>query len=95
MATAIRCQAAELAAAPDYAERLAAKQAQRRADEAARPLAAHRDAELLRMRRNFFGFDPSYHVARYNFIRKVGKSHTPLTLAVHRSRRAESSPAAD
>jgi len=37
------------------------------------------------MKRNFYGFDPSYHVARYNFIRKIPKSRTPLTLAVHRS----------
>jgi putative two-component system hydrogenase maturation factor HypX/HoxX len=77
-----------LANAPDFADRLAAKQARRRADEAAQPLQSYRDAELNRMRRNFFGFDPSYHVARYNFIRKVGKSHTPLTLALHRSQRA-------
>ncbi len=77
----------ELANAPDFAERLAAKQARRQADELAQPLQSYRDAELDRMRRNFFGFDPSYHVARYNFIRKIGKSHTPLTLALHRSRR--------
>jgi putative two-component system hydrogenase maturation factor HypX/HoxX len=77
-----------LANAPDFADRLAAKQARRRAEEAAQPLQSYRDAELNRMRRNFFGFDPSYHVARYNFIRKVGKSHTPLTLALHRSQRA-------
>jgi len=37
------------------------------------------------MKRNFYGFDPSYHVARYNFIRKIPKSRTPLTLAAHRS----------
>jgi putative two-component system hydrogenase maturation factor HypX/HoxX len=83
----IRRLAEALADAPDYAARLAAKQARRRADEAAQPLQAYRDAELDRMRRNFFGFDPSYHVARYNFIRKIGKSHTPLTLAAHRSQR--------
>jgi putative two-component system hydrogenase maturation factor HypX/HoxX len=77
-----------LAHAPDFADMLAAKQARRRADEAAQALHSYRDAELARMRRNFFGFDPSYHVARYNFIRKVGKSHTPLTLALHRSQRA-------
>jgi putative two-component system hydrogenase maturation factor HypX/HoxX len=84
---AIARLAAELSSAPDYAERLAAKQARRRADEAARPLQFYRGAELDRMRRNFFGFDPSYHVARYNFIRKISKSHTPLTLALHRSQR--------
>jgi hypothetical protein len=39
------------------------------------------------MRLNFYGFDPSYHVARYNFIHKIAKSRTPLTLARHRSRR--------
>ncbi len=89
---AIRRFAAELASAPDYATKLAAKQARRRADEAARPLQSYRDAELDRMRRNFFGFDPSYHVARYNFIRKIGKSHTPLTLALHRSQRARRAP---
>ncbi len=83
----IRRLAEALADAPDYAERLAAKQTRRRADEAAQALQSYRDAELDRMRRNFFGFDPSYHVARYNFIRKIGKSHTPLTLAVHRSQR--------
>jgi len=37
------------------------------------------------MRKNFFGFDPSYHVARYNFVRKIPKSRTPLTLANHRA----------
>jgi putative two-component system hydrogenase maturation factor HypX/HoxX len=37
------------------------------------------------MRLNFFGFDPSYHVARYNFIHKIPKSRTPLTLARHRA----------
>ena len=30
------------------------------------------------------GFDPSYHVARHNFIRKIAKSRTPLHLAMHR-----------
>jgi len=29
------------------------------------------------MRLNFYGFDPSYHVARYNFVRKVPKSARP------------------
>jgi putative two-component system hydrogenase maturation factor HypX/HoxX len=62
------------------------KQRVRDEDEAIKPLAAYRDEELLRMKRNFFGFDPSYHVARYNFIRKIPKSRTPLTLALHRGR---------
>ena len=54
-------------------------------DEQGRSLADYRAEELARMRLNFYGFDPSYHIARYNFIRKIPKSRTPLTLAHHRS----------
>ncbi|HET9018326.1 MAG TPA: hypothetical protein VFN46_02005, partial [Acetobacteraceae bacterium] len=69
---------------PGLSGRLAEKRRRREADEAARPLARYREDELARMRLNFYGFDPSYHVARYNFIHKVPKSRTPLTLARHR-----------
>lgn len=69
-----------LAAAPDLDLHIAAKAERRCRDELEKPLAAYRDAELLRMKKNFYGFDPSYHVARYNFIRKVAKSRTPATL---------------
>jgi putative two-component system hydrogenase maturation factor HypX/HoxX len=79
-------QQARALAGDGFAERLAAKRARRASDEAARPLAAYRAAELDRMRLNFFGFDPSYHVARYNFVRKVPKSRTPIYLARHRAR---------
>ena len=83
---AIRHRAAARAAdVEELARRLAAKRAARAADEAKKPLAAYRAEELERMKRNFYGFDPSYHVARYNFIRKIPKSRTPLTLAAHRS----------
>jgi putative two-component system protein, hydrogenase maturation factor HypX/HoxX len=74
-----------LVLAPDFNDRIAAKRARRLADEAQKPLEAYRREELERMRRNFWGFDPSYHVARHNFIRKVVKSRTPLHLAIHRS----------
>ncbi|MBS1190881.1 MAG: Enoyl-CoA hydratase/isomerase:Formyl transferase, N-terminal:Formyl transferase, C-terminal [Rhodocyclaceae bacterium] len=77
-------RAAELAAAPDLPARLAAKAAKRRADEAAKPLAAWRAEELAEMRRNFYGFDPSYHVARYHFVSKSPHSWTPRHLAKHR-----------
>ncbi|MDO6965956.1 enoyl-CoA hydratase-related protein [Rhizobium alvei] len=77
--------ATELAASGEIAERIAAKRARRARDEAEKPLAAYREEELKRMRRNFYGFDPSYHVARYNFIRKTPKSRTPATLALHRA----------
>ena len=80
----LRRRAASLAAAPAYAERLASKCRRRVTEEADEPLEAFRDRELDRMRLNFYGFDPSYHVARYNFVHKVPKSRTPLTIAVHR-----------
>ncbi|WP_372885249.1 enoyl-CoA hydratase-related protein, partial [Shimia sp.] len=87
--TQVRTGARALAQAPDFAATLAAKAARRRADEADKPLSEYRDAELKRMRRNFFGFDTSYHVARYNFVYKVNKSRTPVTLARHRDKTCE------
>jgi putative two-component system protein, hydrogenase maturation factor HypX/HoxX len=69
-----------------FEARLEVKRSRRRADEATKPLAAYRTEELEKMRLNFFGFDPSYHVARHNFVRKVVKSRTPLWLARHRDR---------
>jgi len=46
------------------------------------------------MRLNFFGFDPSYHVARYNFVHRVPHSRTPLHLALHRRLKAAASAGA-
>ncbi|NJD34857.1 MAG: hydrogenase maturation protein [Betaproteobacteria bacterium] len=77
-------RAMEIAAAPDLEARLAAKRESRARDEAAKPLAAYRDEELSHMRRNFYGFDPSYHVARHHFVRKSLASWTPRHLARHR-----------
>ncbi|HRP98466.1 MAG TPA: enoyl-CoA hydratase-related protein [Rhodocyclaceae bacterium] len=77
-------RAAALAAAPELDARIAAKGARRAADEAVRPLAAWRAGELAQMRRNFYGFDPSYHVARYHFVMKSAHSWTPRHLACHR-----------
>ncbi len=77
-------RAAELAAAPDIEAQIAAKAARRAADEANKPLAEYRAAELAEMRRNFYGFDPSYHVARYHFVARSPHSWTPRHLARHR-----------
>lgn len=77
---------AALATACDHAERVAAKSRQRTDDEARRPLAAHRDDELRRMHRNFYGFDPSYHVARHHFVTRKPHAWTPRHLATHRTR---------
>ena len=81
---ALTAEAEALATATDLDARLAEMRRLRAADEAARPLAAYRHDELERMRNNFYGFDPSYHVARYNFVFKVPHSRTPLYLARHR-----------
>ena len=77
-------RAAQLAAAADLSERLQAKRDKRQADEAAKPLAQYRAEELSHMRRNFYGFDPSYHVARFHFVQKSPNSWTPRHLAIHR-----------
>jgi hypothetical protein len=36
------------------------------------------------MKLNFYGFDPSYHVARYHFVHRLPHAWTPLHLARHR-----------
>ena len=81
-AVAQRAQA--LAASPDLAATLNAKREARARDEATKPLAAYREEELRHMRRNFYGFDPSYHVARHHFVHKTLASWTPRHLARHR-----------
>ena len=93
VAHAVRA-AERLAARPGYASLLARKREERAADEAAKPLAAYRAEELERMKLNFYGFDPSYHVARYHFVFKVPKSRTPLYLARHRAGAAAARAAA-
>lgn len=80
----VEARAAALAAAPDHAQRLAAKRERRRRDERLRPLADYRAAELEQMRLNFYGFDPSYHVARHRFVHRTPLAWTPLHLARHR-----------
>ena len=80
----VRARAQALASSPLLPQLLEAKLQRRLADEAVKPLSRWREDELSGMRRSFYGSDPSYHVARYNFVRKVPKSRTPLTIAKHR-----------
>jgi putative two-component system hydrogenase maturation factor HypX/HoxX len=80
----VRARAAALAGSPALPGLLLDKQRQRQADEAREALAAYRARELDHMRRNFYGFDPSYHIARSNFVRRVAPSWTPRHLALHR-----------
>ena len=62
------------------------KQERRKRDEATKSLESYRHEELEQMKLNFFGFDPSYHVARYYFVHKTCHSRTPPYLAKHRRR---------
>jgi putative two-component system hydrogenase maturation factor HypX/HoxX len=82
----VRERAATLASDPGLADRLARKRARRAADEAHRPRGPNPRPERAGKRRNFYGFDPSYHVARSHFVHKTPPSWTPRHLAVHRGR---------
>jgi putative two-component system hydrogenase maturation factor HypX/HoxX len=85
--TQVRTDALHLAAAQNLPHLIDAKQSQRHQDEAARPLVAYRHDELQRMHRNFYGFDPSYHVARHHFVHRKPMAWTPRHLALHREAR--------
>lgn len=80
----VLARALALAGSYNWSDQLAAKQARRAADEAHCPLARYREQELARMHRNFYGFDPSYHVARHHFVHKLPHAWTPRHLATHR-----------
>ena len=81
---AVAQRAAQLAQQADWSDGINAKREARARDEAAKPLAVYRAEELAQMHRNFYGFDPSYHVARHHFVRKSPASWTPRHLARHR-----------
>jgi len=53
-----------------WREELARKAARRGEDEQRKPLERYAEEELAEMRRNFFGADPAYHLARRAFVRK-------------------------
>ncbi|GJL74321.1 hydrogenase maturation protein [Nitrosomonas sp.] len=80
----IERRAEQFAHAPDYPVRLQQKVQRRRCDEQQKPLQNYRKEELHHMELNFYGFDPSYHVARYHFVHKLPHAWTPLYLAKHR-----------
>ncbi|MFB0629557.1 enoyl-CoA hydratase-related protein [Streptomyces sp. AB3(2024)] len=77
--------AAHLAALPAAQSRIAAKKALRERDEAVRPLASYREAELALMHRTFFDPAAPYHALRRAFVRKEPAAATPphLTRPVH------------
>jgi putative two-component system protein, hydrogenase maturation factor HypX/HoxX len=76
-----------LAKSEDYSKLLVKKEVQRSRDEAEKPLSLYRHEELSEIRKNFWGMDDAYHVARRNFVHKIFCGKTPLRLA--KNRRAE------
>jgi putative two-component system protein, hydrogenase maturation factor HypX/HoxX len=80
----IESHAIGLATNDAFTKILAEKRARRAHDEQARPLASYRASELERMRVSFYGFDPSYHIARHRFVYRTPFAWTPLHLARHR-----------
>ncbi len=76
--------AEEVAGDPLLGQKLKEKARNRARDEKRRPLNEYREQELEGIRLNFYGFDPSYHVARFNFVTKRPRSRTPFYLAKHR-----------
>jgi len=88
----IKSVAETLARDPSYETLLEAKRRRRVQDESVKSLETYRAEELERLKLNFYGFDPSYHVARYNFVFRVPHSWTPLHLARHRQRIKNAKP---
>ncbi|ADC89677.1 formyl transferase domain protein [Thermocrinis albus DSM 14484] len=60
------------------------KRRERLTDWSQKPLSSYRTEELERMKINFYGFDTSYHIARYYFVRRILPFRTPPYLAIHR-----------
>jgi len=79
-------------AGDSWEQAIETKRAQREADETAKPLHDWREQELERMKLNFYGFDPSYHVARYRLVQRTPHAWTPLHLARHRRQSKRSDP---
>ncbi len=69
---------------PDVDKLIYEKKLQRERDENIKPLSKYKEEELQRMWQNFYGFDPSYHIARYYFVRRTPPYRTPFYLAKHR-----------
>jgi putative two-component system hydrogenase maturation factor HypX/HoxX len=80
----IKAVAEQIGHGAEFPERLVGKRTKLEQSENIKPLDDYRAEELQKMTLNFYGFDPSYHVARYNFVHKIPKSRTPLYLAAHR-----------
>jgi putative two-component system hydrogenase maturation factor HypX/HoxX len=78
--------AEKLACSADLEAQLSRKQAEREADESVKPLEQYRLEELAEMNRNFWGPDPSYHLARSAFVRKQPRpGHLKCAVALEKA----------
>lgn len=73
-----------IANSPYFSDLLNQKRNSRAADEALKPLESYRREELSRMRENFFGEDPAYHIARFHFVYKISCATQPARAAVEK-----------
>lgn len=80
----VQRKAKEIADSPDFDLLLQRKNSNRAADEAFKPLEDYRKEELGRMKENFFGEDPAYHVARYHFVHKISCEFQAASEAVEK-----------
>ncbi len=76
----------------DFEDFIDQKRRERLKDWYIKPLKAYLEEELEKMRLNFYGFDPSYHIARYYFVRRYPPFRTPPYLALHRKLGFQSPP---
>ncbi len=75
---------------PRFAKFVEEKRREREDPRWLREIKRCREEELKRMRLSFYGFDTSYHIARYYFVHRHPHFRTPPYLAVHRRLRSSS-----
>ncbi|MGK5086742.1 enoyl-CoA hydratase-related protein [Bdellovibrionota bacterium FG-2] len=83
--TEVMKRAQTLARDPEFSRSIQSKTAAQNEAFSKKSLAAYRADEMEQMKLCFYGFDPSYHIARYNFVHRIAHSRTPRHLAAHRS----------
>jgi putative two-component system hydrogenase maturation factor HypX/HoxX len=77
--------AESLACSANFESLLSRKRAEREGDERVKPLEQYRREELAEMNRNFWGPDPSYHLARAAFVRKLPRpGHLKCAVALEK-----------
>lgn len=80
----IQEKAEEIASSAVFSWMISRKRNSRATDEALKPLESYRREELSRMRENFFGKDPAYHMARFHFVYKISCEMQPAREAFER-----------